>query len=103
VLKNVLAYELSRDLKAAGAALEAGEITQALALVRDFHTRLEGLRHAVLGLYNDHDVGADIAMLAEYKLLLASAAPSQPTVRDHIAASLRFSGFLKVLPRPERE
>ena len=103
VLKNLLAYELSLAFERAGQSLGKSEPSAAIAALVAMRDLLVGMRHTVVGLSTDRNVQTDIALLDEYTGLLRRGAAEINTGRAHIADSLRFSGLLKVLPRPEWE
>jgi len=100
VLKNLLSFRLSRTLDEAGQALKAGDAARSATLLREFAALLEGLRRELPGLDNDPDILGDIAMLGEYRTLLASGLAGRPDQLAFLADSLRYAARLKILPRP---
>jgi hypothetical protein len=100
VLKNLLSFRFSRTLDEAGQALSRSDAERAAELLAGFAELLEGLRHEVPGLDNDPEVRQDLAMLGEYRTLLASGFAGPSDQRRYLADSLRLAARLKVLPRP---
>jgi hypothetical protein len=100
VLKNLLSFRLSRTLDEAGRAVRRSDAERAATLLGDFSELLEGLRREVPGLDNDPEVRQDLAMLGEYRTLLASGFLGRPDQRDYFADSLCYAAQLKVQPRP---
>jgi hypothetical protein len=100
VLKNFLAFRLSETLEQAGDALSSGERVLAAERLASFQDLLEGLRIEMPGLESDLELAADIAMLAEYRTVLASAAADRPEHLAYLSDSLRYAGRLKLLAPP---
>ena len=61
---------------------------------------LEGLRIEVPGLDHDAEVIQDIAMLDEYRTLLATDLTAQLELRDRLSDSLRYAARLKLQSHP---
>jgi hypothetical protein len=100
VLKNLLSFRLARALEQAGRTLAAGDIAGASATLDNFQILLEGLRHEVPGLDHDTETIQDIAMLDQYRTLLASDLATQPTLRNHLSDSLRYAARLRLRSLP---
>ena len=100
VLKNLLSYRLSETLDEAGRTLATGDVARATALLENFQTLLEGLRLQVPGLDHDAETIQDIAMLDEYRTLLATDLSAQPQLRNHLSDSLRYAARLKLQSHP---
>ena len=97
VLKNLVAWDLSRQTRRVGRFLEAGDLAAAGSLLASARELIEGLRHEVAGWSGDPDLAADAAMLSEYQSVLGAAA-RDPVQRLHLAESLRYAAFRKVHP-----
>ncbi len=97
VLKNLVAWDLSRRTRRVGRFLEAGDAPAAGSLLASTRELIEGLRHEVAGWSGDPDLAADAAMLGEYQTVL-NAAARDPVQRLHLAESLRYAAFRKVHP-----
>ena len=100
VLKNLLSRRLSETLEQAGRAVRHADNDRASRLLSDFAELLRGLRHEVPGLDHDPEMAHDLAMLDEYRALVASGLTGRPDQRDYLADSLSLAARLKVLPRP---
>jgi hypothetical protein len=100
VVKNVIAYELARQLRAAGAALAAGAGERASSLLDAALALLSELERAPSGLGNDRELEADRALVAEYRALVAALADDDQ--RRFAADSLQAAALLKLQPRPAR-
>ena len=102
VRKNVLAYRLSTDLVAAGAALAGGDANGALGRVQRAGRRLAMLQEQMPELRDDPELRRDSEMLASYVTVLAdwSAWLDDAGVRGHVARSLTYAGRVKLPPEP---
>jgi TonB family protein len=100
VLKNLLSFRLSHVLDEAGRALKRSDAARAAALLDGFAELLEGLRHELPGLDNDPEVAQDLAMLGEYRALIAGGLAGRPEQSDLLADSLCYAARLKLMPRP---
>jgi len=94
VLKNLLSFRLSETLDEAGRSLAAGDAARATELLENFQSLLSGLRLEVPGLDHDTEIIRDIAMLDEYRTLLANGQYL------HLSDSLRYAAMLKLQPHP---
>ena len=99
VLKNLVAFEVARELRQAGDALAAGDgvgagrtVAQALAL-------LESVGRAIPELHGDRELEADRSLVAEYVALLSGI--DRAALRNFAADSLHFASLMKLQPRPE--
>ena len=99
VLKNLVSYELARQLRDAGDALDAGGFEQARAVLASAGALLEDFGGARFGLSSDRDLAADRALTAEYRALVAAI--DRPEQRRFAADSLHLASHLKLQPRPE--
>jgi hypothetical protein len=100
VLKNLLAFDAYGVLEEAGHLLQAGDPEVAREHLLTFRQLLLGLGQVLPDLAKDRDLERDIALLNEYVALLEAGVAKGDEARSHLADSLRFSGHLKVLPRP---
>lgn len=103
VLKNYLASRLASVLDKSAQALMRGADNEALELSRQYRILLEGLRSSNAGLLRDGDLNRDLSMISEYEELMESGATRDSSAREYLADSAKYSGKLKVLPRPERD
>jgi TonB family protein len=100
VLKNELSLRASRALDEAGRALGAGDAARAAARLDSLAALLEGLPLELPALDGDPDLERDLAMLAEYRALLAGGIAAEPGPREFLADSLRYAARRKLLPPP---
>ena len=96
-MKNLVAWDLSRQARRVGRLLEAGDGQGAGSLLASALDQIEGLRHEVAGWSGDPDLAADAAMLREYQTVLGAAA-RDPVQRLYLAESLRYAAFRKMQP-----
>ncbi len=101
VQRRYLGHQVSRALRAAGEAIAAGDMTTAATTLESTTRLLAGMRVLLPGLASDQGLLADLRMLGEYQGLLPRLASD--VQRDHIADSLRFASYLKILPRPRND
>jgi len=89
VLKNYLAFHLSRELELAADSLERGDTASTVA-------RLGEARRLFSGLHFGHDaeLSRDVAMLSEYIDILSST--KAPILLSYLADSLRYAGATKL-------
>ncbi len=99
VLENLLAGRLRGVLEGAAEAIAEGEPAVAVALLAEHEMLLRGLGDSIPGWLGDADIRRDLHLLGEYRALLA-ASLDDGAIR-YLEDSLRLSGFLKTLPRPE--
>ncbi len=102
VLGNLLAHKLSEELKAVGRLLNAGNHEAATGRLADFRELLIALQNSELGYGQNPDLARDIAMLSEFVSLMRAGALDLSGPREHLAESLRLSGYLKTRARPPR-
>jgi TonB family protein len=96
VLKNLLSYRTSLELKKAGKLLAQRDGAGAGATLAAWRRLLSSLRAGVPDLARDGDIARDLAMLDEYRAVLRRAGDGE---REHLASSLKVAGHLKVVPR----
>jgi hypothetical protein len=97
VLKNALGVRLAETLEQAGMALSQGQTAEAANILtkhRDELTR----RCAELPGLQDADTRTDLELIDEYVLLLTTPAVQNASLRNHLADSLRYAGWLKIQP-----
>ena len=99
VWKNLLAWEVSKAMTKSGVALAAGNSFDADQELARTVALLLGMKVVIPALALDPDVNTDVGMLAEYRSVLSSSDSWGDSVRGYVAASLKYSGFLKVLAR----
>jgi len=100
VLDNLLALRLSETLERAGRSVADGDRETAAALLEEFRGLLVGLRHELPGLGGDAAHDRDIEMLVRYRDLLRDAAVGAPEQLAYLSDSLRYAGWLRLLPPP---
>jgi len=98
VLKSYLAHRLYETLDESGVALADGDQEEAAELLTEFQELLQGLRSIVPGFKRDPDLARDIAMLGEYREILAGNGLVEGTQITYLSDSLRYAARLKVLP-----
>jgi hypothetical protein len=100
VLGNLLAHQLSEELRAVGKLLGAGNDREAIERLSDFRDLLVALQSSDLGLGKNQDLARDIPMLDEYVFLMRAGALDVAATREHLAESLELSAYLKTRERP---
>lgn len=103
VVKNYLAFRLSKALAKAGDTLARGDDAGANKTVLEYMALFRALRENVPGYSRDPDLAADIAMLNEYLTVFDYGKALAGDQRAYIIDSFRLAGKLKVLPRPPGE
>lgn len=98
VLKNLVAFELSRRVGEAGRVLAAGDIGWARSLIAAMRQDISDLRTRVAGWPTDANLNADETVLAEYLTALSSPVVADPIRRRDLADSLAYTAFLKTQP-----
>ncbi len=93
VLKNDLAHQLGLCLRNAADLATAGQSSDAIRVLEDFHGLLVQLPGLIDGLANDGDLEIDQLMLKTYINELQSG-----TGIELLADSMRYAGRLKTLP-----
>ena len=96
VLKNRVAWELSRQTRLVSQYLATGQVEQARALLVLVRDLIRGLRLEVAGWSADPDLAADEAMLNEYLTVLNSPLVGDGVQRRYLAESLRFVAYRKL-------
>ena len=96
VLKNLLAWELTREMRRYVSYFEADRTPEAAVMMARFRSLIHGLRLAVPGWSTDPDLAADQSMLDNYLAALISPAAADPIQRRHLAESLRYAAFSKL-------
>jgi hypothetical protein len=100
VLENLLARRLSETLRTAGRALAGGDREAAAALLEEQRQLLAGLRAAVPGLAGNSALANDVELLARYRKLISNRTVGDPSQLAYLSDSLRYAGWLRVLPPP---
>lgn len=98
VLENLLASRLRGVLEKAAEAISGDEPSLAVALLSEHEMLLRGLGETIPGWLSDADIRRDLRMLVGYRTLLVTSLDDEAI--EYLEDSLRFSGYLKTLPRP---
>jgi hypothetical protein len=96
VLKNLVAWELSRRTRLAGQYLEAGYWPEVGPLMVQLRDLIDELRLEVAGWSTDPDLVRDQAMLDDYLAVLSLPAARDDVQRGYLADSLRYAAFRKL-------
>ncbi len=96
VLKNLVAWDLSRRAAAMSRLLEQGDMRQAAAALAALRELINGLRLEVAGWSSDPDLAADEALLDDYLAMVRSPAAQDSVQRRYLAQSLRYAAFRKL-------
>jgi Ca-activated chloride channel family protein len=102
VLKNLVAWELSRQSRSVGRLLEAGALDQARFVLAALRDLIHGLRLEVAGWSGDSDLAADEEILARYIAALQGPAQNDPVAQKFVADSLRYTAHRKQHSQAER-
>jgi Ca-activated chloride channel family protein len=102
VLKNLVAWELSRQSRSVGRLLEAGALDQARFVLAALRDLIHGLRREVAGWSGDSDLAADEEILARYIAALQGPAQNDPVAQKFVADSLRYTAHRKQHSQAER-
>ncbi len=96
VLKNLVAWEFARELRAVGRTLAAGDGPGAAARLAGLRELIRGLRQEVPGWSNDADLAADEGLLARYLAALGSPSAGDAVQRRYLADSLDYAAHRKL-------
>jgi TonB family protein len=97
VVKNELAVRLAEALDRAGMALSKGQMAEAAGILTKQRDELTKTCASIPAL-SDRDTRNDLELLEEYLLFLATPAVQNASLRNHLADSLRYAGWLKIQP-----
>ena len=97
VIKNERAIRLAEILGEAGIALSKGQTAEAVRILTEQRGELIRTCSEIPGL-SDQDTKNDLALLEEYLHFLTTPAVQNASLRNHLADSLRFAGWLKIQP-----
>jgi protein TonB len=97
VLKNALAVRLAETLERAGMALSHGQTAEVASILTKHRDELTRHCSEIPGL-QDADTRNDLELIEEYLLLLTTPAVQNASLRNHLADSLRYAGWLKIQP-----
>jgi hypothetical protein len=98
VLKNQLAHELARSAATAGQQLAAGDYRGAVHTLSSARDLLAGIRLEVSGWDSDDELRGDVALLEQYLKVLSSGYAGAGQHRQHLADSLRYVAFRRLIP-----
>ncbi|MCU7960051.1 MAG: hypothetical protein KZQ58_08650 [gamma proteobacterium symbiont of Bathyaustriella thionipta] len=98
VLKNHLAYQLSRQTRLASQALRRGQRPLAIQHLTDMRDLLQGMRHTIPGWLDDAELKQDENMLNNYLSLLQNHTLAIPATSAYVADSLAAAASRKLLP-----
>lgn len=96
VLKNLVAWDYARELRAVGRALAAGDGPGAVARLAGLRDLIRGLRREVTGWSADADLAADEALLERYLAVLGSPRAADGAQRSFLADSLGYAAYRKL-------
>ena len=95
-----MAWELSRQTRAAARALAAGDVERARALVAALRDDITELRTQIAGWPADPALSADESVLDDYLAALASPAAIRTDQQRYLSDSLTYAAFRKLQPWP---
>ena len=96
VMKNLAAWELSRQVHGISRHIAGGRLQEAGAQLSLLRYRVQGMRDEVAGWSADADLAADQAMLDDYLAILRSPVAGDALQRGYLADSLRYAAFRKL-------
>ena len=97
VLKNLLAYELSRILKQSGRLTAGNNYLEAYKQLNQFVELLKTLKQEIKGFSTDPELESDLELVMNYLLALDSARRGDLSRIKDLSDSLFYAGHLKLL------
>jgi hypothetical protein len=97
VVKNSLSARFAEALEKAGVALSRGQVAEAVNVLTQYKDQLTR-RCDVLPSLRDDDTTNDLKLLEDYLRLLNTSAVQNASLRNYLADSLRYAGWLKIQP-----
>ena len=97
VLKNLLAYELSRILKQSGRLTAGNNYREAYHQLNQFVGLLKNLKQEIKGFSTDPELESDLELVMSYLLALDSARRGNLARTEDLSDSLFYAGHLKLL------
>ncbi|MFN8390048.1 MAG: vWA domain-containing protein [Bdellovibrionota bacterium] len=102
VMKNFLAFELSRTLIGASGLVEQGRIQEVAPLASRYVDALEDADKLFPNLRRDPSIVNDSSMLSDYIALIQKSDRANRSQREYLVQSLAYAGKRKVLPAPQQ-
>ena len=97
VLKNLLAYELSRILKQSGRLTAGNNYREAHRKMSQFVELLKTLKQEIKGFSTDPELESDLKLVMNYLLALDSARQGNISRTKDLSDSLFYAGHLKLI------
>ena len=98
VTKNLIGYEISRNLRKAAQDLSQGHLQVAAEQVVATQALLRGLRDLLPAVMRDGEFQKDNRMLAQYATAMEPSAMERKPWRNHLSESLAYASYVKLLP-----
>ena len=98
VTKNLIGYEISRNLRTAARHLARGHLHLATEQVLATQALLRGLRDLLPAVMRDGEFQKDNRMLAQYATAMEPGAMERKPWRNHLSESLAYASYVKLLP-----
>ena len=97
VIKNLLAYELSKILKQSGRLTAGNNYMEAHKQMNQFTELLKTMKQEVKGFSTDPELESDLELVMNYLLALDSARRGNLSRTNDLSDSLFYAGHLKLL------